>query len=100
MYTVREFSTNLDIETPWGNLQFSGRVEHERGQITAITACFDGKDYERAEASIHSRHLASPASSALARALWPLIVAEVETVHRDQLAVRLERRHPRHAVCA
>jgi|GEM_PF-5321778 len=101
MSTTRDFTTSLDIDTPWGNLQFDGVVEHENGRIVAITASYDGTDYERAEAAIGSSEHASPASSALARALWPLLVAEITRAHRyDELATVPERRHPRHAVCA
>ena len=85
MRTIKQFHTSLDVDTPWGNLQFSGIVEHDRGHIHSITAHYGGADYERVEAAIGCRDGSqpSPSSSPLARALWPLLIAEITAAHRD-----------------
>lgn len=94
MRRIMQFKTSLDIDTPWGNLSFSGIVEHDDRGIQAITAHFGGTDYERIEKGPWPVHSATP--SGLARALWPLLVAEITSAHRDSdLAEPFEAEPPR-----
>ena len=94
MRAIQQFYTSLDVDTPWGNLQFSGLVEFDDRGIQAITAHFAGVDYERIEKGPWHPHSTTP--SWLARALWPILVAEIEAAHRDdELAEIFEAEPPR-----